>query len=167
MGGVVLGHWLLVSVTYRSGHLSGLDALQYVGWGCWLTLLLQVMPVFFVAVTLYPTGVMPQPAIGSARWWALRPAWIALLAALLVPITAGVMRARQPLRLLPAGQGAAGWWSPVLVLCALGAVVPALTRLAIGGFAPSGHVPVLLLTTYACGLLAALYSGRPSVGQRG
>ena len=28
IGGVVYGHWLLISVTYRDGRLSGLDALQ-------------------------------------------------------------------------------------------------------------------------------------------
>ena len=48
IGGVVYGHWLLVSVTYRSGQLSGLDALDYVSWGRWLTWLFQVMPVFFL-----------------------------------------------------------------------------------------------------------------------
>jgi hypothetical protein len=127
----------------------------------------HMTPVIIVAVTLYPTGVMPQPSIGSAQWWALRPAWITLLTALLVLLTVGVMRAQRPLRLLPAGLGAAGWWSPVLVLCALGAIVPALVRLAVCGFAPGGHVPVLLLATYACGFLAVLCSGRPPAGRRG
>ncbi|WP_326743039.1 acyltransferase family protein [Streptomyces sp. NBC_01768] len=127
----------------------------------------HMMPVIIVAVMLYPTGFMPQPTIGSAQWWALRPAWLTLLTALLVLLTVGVMRAQRPLRLLPSGLGTAGWWSPLLVLCALGAIVPALARLAICGFAPGGHVPVLLLATYVCGLLAALYSGRPSAGRSG
>ena len=48
IGAVVLGHWLLTSITYWAGHLSGHNALLYVGWGRWVTLLLQVMPVFFV-----------------------------------------------------------------------------------------------------------------------
>lgn len=48
IGGVVYGHWLLVSVTYRNGRLSGLDAVQYVSWGRWVTWLFQVMPVFFL-----------------------------------------------------------------------------------------------------------------------
>jgi len=48
IGGVVYGHWLLVDVTYRHGRLSGLDALNYVGWGRWVTWLFQVMPVFFL-----------------------------------------------------------------------------------------------------------------------
>jgi hypothetical protein len=43
---VVLGHRLLTGITYQGGHLSGLDALDYVSWGRWVTLLFQVMPVF-------------------------------------------------------------------------------------------------------------------------
>ena len=46
--GVVYGHWLLVSVTYQNGQLSGLDAVDYVRWGRWVTWLFQVMPVFFL-----------------------------------------------------------------------------------------------------------------------
>jgi hypothetical protein len=48
IGGVVYGHWLLVSVTYRDGRLSGLDAVEYVSWGRWVTWLFQVMPIFFL-----------------------------------------------------------------------------------------------------------------------
>ncbi len=32
IGGVVYGHWLLISVTYSSGQLSSADALDYVAW---------------------------------------------------------------------------------------------------------------------------------------
>jgi hypothetical protein len=35
--GVVYGHWLLISVTYRDGRLPGADALDYVTWGRWVT----------------------------------------------------------------------------------------------------------------------------------
>ena len=45
---VVAGHWLLTSVTYRDGQLSGLHAIRYVSWGGWVTLVFQVMPVFFL-----------------------------------------------------------------------------------------------------------------------
>ncbi|WP_052850742.1 acyltransferase family protein [Streptomyces avicenniae] len=48
IGAVVVGHWLLTDVTYHDGRLSGRDALRYVGWAPWVTLVLQVMPVFFV-----------------------------------------------------------------------------------------------------------------------
>lgn len=125
----------------------------------------HMVPVIIVALAFYPTGVMPQPAIGSAAWLALRPAWIAVLAALLVPLSVGVMRAQRLLRLLPAGLGAVGWWSPVLVLCGLGAAMPALARLAISGFSPGGHLPVAVLALYACGLVAVMCSGRPPPGE--
>src|SRR5215472_7046611 len=48
IGLVVVGHWLLTDVTYTRGQLSGLDALDYLSWMRWLTLLFQVMPVFFL-----------------------------------------------------------------------------------------------------------------------
>ncbi len=65
----------------------------------------HMTPVIIVAVALYPTGVMPQPAIGSALWWELRPAWFALLTAVLVPLTAAGMWAERRPRLLPGGVG--------------------------------------------------------------
>lgn len=48
IGGIVYGHWLLTSVTYRNGQLSGADALDYVSWARWVTWAFQVMPVFFL-----------------------------------------------------------------------------------------------------------------------
>ena len=44
----MLGHWLLTGVTYRNGRLSGVDALNYIDWGRWVTLLFQVIPAFFL-----------------------------------------------------------------------------------------------------------------------
>lgn len=46
--GVVVGHWLVVDITYGGGRLTGRDALAYVGRASWLTLVFQLMPVFFV-----------------------------------------------------------------------------------------------------------------------
>ncbi|MFF4653256.1 acyltransferase family protein [Streptomyces sp. NPDC001380] len=120
----------------------------------------HMVPVVVVAVALYPTGAVPQPGVGSARWWALRAAWVALLAALLVPLTAAVLRVQRPLGRLPAGDGAAGGRASVLLLCGLGAVVPALARFAVAGFAPGGRPPVPVLAAYACGFAAVLLSGR-------
>ncbi len=48
IGAVVYGHWILTDITYRHGELSGLDAINYIHWGRWVTLALQVMPVFFL-----------------------------------------------------------------------------------------------------------------------
>jgi len=119
----------------------------------------HMAPVVIVAVSLYPTGLMPQAPIGSAHWWVLRLAWFALLTVVLVPIVAVVTWAERPLRLLPAGFGRPGPWSPVLLGVGLAAVMTALTRLAISGFAPGGSLPWPVLASLAGGMLVALASG--------
>jgi hypothetical protein len=121
----------------------------------------HMAPVIIVAATVYPTGVVPQPAVGSALWWALRPAWFAVLTAILVALTAVVMWAERPLRVLPSGLGPAGPWSPAVLTVGLAAAMVGLARLAIAGFAPAGSVPVLVLAVYTAGLLLTLLSGHP------
>ena len=61
---------------------------------------------------------------------------------------------------LPSGLGPPGPWSPVLMLIGLTASVYGLARLAIAGFAPDGHLPVLVLAACAAGLAATLLTGR-------
>jgi hypothetical protein len=110
---------------------------------------------------------MPQPAIGTARWWELRPAWFGLLTAVLVPLVIAVMRAERPMIRLPAGIGPPGSWSPVLLLTGLAASMFGLARLAVAGFAPGGQLPALALTACAAGLAATLLTGRaPAAGAR-
>lgn len=121
----------------------------------------HMVPVVVVAVTLYPAGIMPQPPVGSALWWALRPVWIVLLAAVLVPLTIAVTRAQRPLRLLPSGLGPSGRWSPVLMAGGLGALASALAVLAAGGLAPAGHPPLPVFGVYVCGVVLVLLSGAP------
>jgi hypothetical protein len=120
----------------------------------------HMVPVIVIAVAFYPTGVMPQPAIGTAQWWELRPAWLALLTVVLVPLAMAVMRAERPMLRLPAGLGPAGSWSPVLLLLGIAASMVGLARLAIAGFAPGGHLPALVLAACGAGLLATLFTGR-------
>jgi fucose 4-O-acetylase-like acetyltransferase len=48
IGAVVLGHWLATGVERRDGRFVGVDALGVVTWGSWVTLVLQVVPVFFL-----------------------------------------------------------------------------------------------------------------------
>jgi len=120
----------------------------------------HMVPVLVAAVALYPTGLMPQPPAGSARWWALRLAWFAVLTLLLVPLTAAVMRAERPLRLLPKGLGRPGPWSPALLVLGLSLAMTGLTRFAISGFAPGGKLPWLTLAAFAAGVTLTLISGR-------
>jgi hypothetical protein len=100
----------------------------------------------------YPTGVMPQPAIGTAEWWELRPAWFALLTVVLVQLVLILTCAQRPMVRLPAGLGPSGSWSPALLVLGLGA--------SMAGFAPGGHLAVPVLGTCAAGLAATLSTGR-------
>ncbi|MFI9782892.1 acyltransferase [Kitasatospora sp. NPDC051984] len=114
------------------------------------------VPVVLVAVTLYPAGLVPQPGVGSWQWFALRPAWFAVLTVLLVALVAVLQRAQRPLLGLTGSTGR----SPALLLGGLAAALPALAWLAVNGFAPSGHPPVLALAAFACGFALVLRSGR-------
>ncbi len=112
-------------------------------------------------------GDAPQPAIGTAQWWELRPAWLGLLTVVLVPMIIVIMWAERPMRRLPVGIGPPGSWSPVLLLAGLAASLFGLSQLTIAGFAPGGHLPALALAACAVGLAATLSSGRdPAAGAR-
>lgn len=120
------------------------------------------VPVIVVAIACYPTELLPQPDVGTARWWELRPVWFALLTAALAALAMLIMRAERPLLRMPAAIGPTGPWSPVLLFAGIAAVMFGLTRLAIGGLAPDGDLPVLALAAFAAGLLATFCTGRPS-----
>ncbi|MFJ8439014.1 acyltransferase family protein [Kitasatospora griseola] len=118
------------------------------------------VPVLLVAVTLYPAGLAPQPSVGSWQWFLLRPAWFAVLTALLVALVAVLQRVQRPLLALTARSAPGPNRSPVLLLGGLAAALPALAWLAVNGFAPSGHPPALALAAFVCGFALVLRSGR-------
>jgi fucose 4-O-acetylase-like acetyltransferase len=125
------------------------------------------VPAIVIAVAFYPTGLLPQPAVGSGEWFVLRLAWWALLTAVLVPLVVLVTRAERPMLRLPGGLGRPGPWSPLLLLAGLVVSSVGLARLAIGGFAPDGRPPAVVLAACAVGLTATLFTGRaPAEGTR-
>jgi fucose 4-O-acetylase-like acetyltransferase len=127
----------------------------------------HMTPVVVAAVALYPSGVLGQPPIGSAGWWALRPAWIASLAIILAPAAIWLARFERPLLRRPASPSrppspprspaALGF---VLVAVGVAAAGVALARITIYGFAPAGQVPAGTVAVYACGVILTLLAGR-------
>ncbi len=109
---VVYGHWVLTDITYSRGRLSGLDALEYVSWGRWVTLPLQVMPVFFL-VGGYANAVSWTAHSARGEGWttwvrgrAMRLLWPASVYVAAASIAAGVAMADG----VPSGELAqAGW----------------------------------------------------------
>jgi fucose 4-O-acetylase-like acetyltransferase len=133
----------------------------------------HMVPVIIVAVALYPTGIMPQPVIGSAGWWALRPAWIAALAVVLAMAALWLARLERPLparpaaRAGPAPQRARGPAVAGAALTAAGVAAAgvALARVAVGGFAPGGGVPGGTIALYAAGVMLTVLAGRLAYGR--
>ena len=130
----------------------------------------QMLPVVTAGVLLYPTGVMPQPAPGTAEWWYLRPLWMAALAAIMVPLVLATrrLRLRRPRprsgpRPAPSPQATATAASSTATATATGSLLLlfaaivltsiALARFAIAGFAPDGRLPLSAIALYAAGLL--------------
>ena len=119
----------------------------------------HMAPVVLIATAVYPRVTVPQPVIGSAEWWALRPMWLAVLGAVLVPVTLAVDRLQRrltPRRLPPAPPTRS---HSLLVAVGLGTACWALARLAIAGAAPQGHLAVPVVVTYTVGVLLVEAAG--------
>jgi fucose 4-O-acetylase-like acetyltransferase len=68
---VVVGHWIATAITYKHGQLGGVDVLGVSPWTSWLTLIFQVVPLFFL-VGGYANALSwtrYQAAGGSAFGW--------------------------------------------------------------------------------------------------
>ena len=120
----------------------------------------HMVPVVVVALAVYRTSPVPQPAVGSWQWWALRPVWLLVLGVLVTVLVLGLMRLERPLRRLPAGIDSPTAWSGPLVAAGLLAAGIGLARLAIRGFAPGGHVATAALATYALGIALLAIAAR-------
>ena len=115
----------------------------------------HMAPVIVLAVLLYPTGIAPQPRLGSAAWWALRPAWLLVLGVIftLIVLAAGRFE-RAPWHPSPGAR-----WAGAPVLLGIVAVMVAVTKIAISGFAPGGRLPLLIFAGYAIGFALAVAVG--------
>jgi peptidoglycan/LPS O-acetylase OafA/YrhL len=155
IGMVVLGHWLLTSISYAGGQLSGASAMADIGWSGWGTLLFQVMPVFFL-VGGYANAVSWTRHRADGATWAswvrhrairlLRPTTV-FVAAAVIAVAASRLAGADPAEVALAGWGIAIqlWFLPVyLLLIALtpalhaahrrwGLAVPAVAALAAAG----------------------------------
>lgn len=68
IGLVVLGHWLMTSLSYHAGHFVQGVVLARIGWGPWLTLGFQVMPVFFLVGGFANATSWAAHRTGGERW---------------------------------------------------------------------------------------------------
>jgi surface polysaccharide O-acyltransferase-like enzyme len=123
----------------------------------------HMVPVIVVAVIGYPSGLLPQPALGSGAWWLFRAVWVAVLAIVTAAELALMWWWRRVFRpTLPCVTvGLPAKLAAPLLLAGVALVVLAMWRFAAHGFAPHG-LPTAGALAYAAGvtLIILVPSGR-------
>lgn len=128
------------------------------GNGVIMTLYLwHMVPVLILGGALVALGLPPEPRAGTLAWWGLRVLWIAVLGLLLAVVVALVGRFEFP---GPPRVDLAGWVPSALLVLSAGLTGFALSRLALGGFAPDGHVALGPVLVYAVGVLSLWLAAR-------
>ncbi|MFB7115872.1 acyltransferase [Streptomyces sp. NPDC056190] len=134
---------------------------QSVGGASMTLYLWHMLPVLVVAAAFYLTALAPEPAFGSAEWWALRVPWLLVLGLVL----AGFVAALRPLerklaalyeRTRPDADRRRSW----ILWLGLATSVAALSRFAVQGFAYDGRFPFLPSLGLALGMGLLLLPGR-------
>ncbi len=170
---VVIGHWLVSAVTYRNGQFGNEYPLDVLPWTQWLTLVFQVVPVFFLvggyasaaSLTRWRDGD-GHGSVGVTEWVRTR------LGAILGPTTAYVALVLGVIAVLSqVGIGGSplsfGGWAVAMHLW----FIPAyLAVLALTPLAVAAHhrwnlwVPVALATAVLGVDVAARIGEMPAVG---
>lgn len=122
----------------------------------------HMVPVVVVTLVGYPTGLLPQPPIGTGAWWLARLEWLVVLSF----VTCGLLallwwNRRFFLATLPViGSPLAPPWTEAVLLAGSAAVAIALARFAAAGFAPDGALPVGTSLLFAAGLVLMTIASR-------
>lgn len=125
----------------------------------------HMVPVVIVALVGYPTGLLPQPPLGSAAWWLARLEWVVVLAVVaaleLVLLWWGraLFAAPLPTVRVPIPPR----WGEPLVLGGTALAAGSLSWFAALGFAPNGDVPVATAVCFLAGLMLVAVAPRSSV----
>lgn len=137
--------------------------------GVIMTLFLwHMVPVVIAALALYPTGIMPDPDVGSAAWFALRPVWlIACAVSLVVLVAAFGWAERMPVTAKPSVPQRR--WRTALAVCGVVGACGGIGLLTVTGLQGDGPlgIPVSALVTYAAGIALLVVSATECGRRRG
>lgn len=113
----------------------------------------HMIPVVIVAIVGYPTGLLPQPALGTGQWWLARLEWVAVLSIAVAIEMALLWWGRRlfaaPLPML--GVPLKDRWTEPVMLAGAAMAAIGLSFLAADGFAPDGHFGRLTVLVFAVG----------------
>jgi hypothetical protein len=116
----------------------------------------HMVPVLILAALMAVTGIPAGPDPGGLAWWGGRVLWIGVLAVILAGLVRLVGRFERSSRPL---LGLTGWLPSALLVACAALAGYALARLAVGGFAPSGHLATGPLAAYGAAMVALWLSG--------
>jgi hypothetical protein len=116
----------------------------------------HMVPVVIVAALMVALDLPAGPAPGGVAWWVSRLLWFAVLGTILAGLVTVMARFERP---TPPRRHLAGPIASTLLLACAALCGFALSRLAVGGFAPSGHLAIGSLALYAVGVVALWLAG--------
>ena len=116
----------------------------------------HMVPVLILAALLAVTGLPTGPEPGGVAWWGGRVLWIGVLGVILAGLVGLLGRFERP---GPPRLGLTGWLPSVLMVACAALTGHALARLALGGFARSGHLSTGPLVMFAAGMAALWLAG--------
>ncbi|MCV7180293.1 acyltransferase family protein [Mycolicibacterium sphagni] len=126
----------------------------------------HMIPVVIVAVVGYPTGLLPQPTLGTSAWWWFRLEWVAILAVATMVELAVLWWGRRlfsaPLPTITVG--VPPWLGEALLFAGTVTVAVTISVFAVVGFAPDGRFPVAASVGFAVGVALVALAPRSAVG---
>ncbi|MGE2736984.1 acyltransferase family protein [Mycolicibacterium vaccae] len=123
----------------------------------------HMLPVIVVTLVGYPTGLLPQPELGSGAWWLARLQWEVVLAVVTAALLCLLSWQRRffaapvPTFAVPLPPKVAEG----LLYAGTAASALALALLSAQGFAPDGRLPVPAIVLFVVGVF--LVAARPRV----
>ncbi len=128
----------------------------------------HMLPVIIVTLVGYPTGLLPQPPLGSGAWWLARLEWEVVLAVVAAALLVLLHRMRRvaaaalPTVAVPVPKPIA----EATLYAGTAACALALALLSAQGFAPGGHLPVVATALFAAGALLVAVRPRDAAQSR-
>ncbi|WP_163702087.1 acyltransferase family protein [Mycolicibacterium sarraceniae] len=124
----------------------------------------HMVPVVIVALAGYPTGLLPQPTLGTAAWWWFRLGWVAILTVVAGAELALLWWGRRlfSASLPTVAVSIPAWFGEAFLLAGTVGIAVTMTVFATLGFAPDGRFPVAASIGFAVGvtLVALAPTGR-------
>ncbi|TRW89034.1 acyltransferase [Mycolicibacterium sp. 018/SC-01/001] len=128
----------------------------------------HMLPVIIVTLVGYPTGLLPQPPLGSGAWWLARLEWEVVLAVVAAALLALLHWQRRYVAapMPTVATAVPGRIAEALLYAGTAACGLALALLSAQGFAPGGRLPLTAIALFVVGALLVALRPRATAPSR-